>query len=143
MGAYDLAVEAAERVAARAPEDASEWERVGRLRLRLMDRQAAIDALERARTLSPSVGGLLDLALAYHLAGELGGEITATEQAVLLAPDSAEAASRLAHALARTDRISDATRAAERAAELAPADLEVRALLERLRDAAPRALPSI
>ncbi len=143
MGAYDLAAEAAERAATRAPEDASEWERVGRLRLRLMDRRAAVEALERARTLGPSVAGLLDLALAYHLSGELGGEVTATEQATLLAPESAETWSRYAHALARTDRISDATAATERAAELAPGDLEVRELLARLRAAAPRALPAV
>src|SRR5947199_6302781 len=49
MGAYDLASEAAERAAERAPNDASEWERLGRLRLRLMDRAAAIEALEQAR----------------------------------------------------------------------------------------------
>ena len=47
----------------------------------------AIDALERARRLGPSVEGLLDLALAHHLAGDLGAEVTATEQATLLDPD--------------------------------------------------------
>jgi tetratricopeptide (TPR) repeat protein len=142
MRAYDLAVEAAERAARRAPEDAGEWERVGRLRLRLMDRERAIAALERARALQPSVAGLLDLALAYHLAGELGGEVTATEQATILDPEHAAAWSRYAHALARTDRVSDAIAATERAQELAPADLEVRELLARLREAAPRVLPA-
>jgi hypothetical protein len=72
MGAIDLAAEAADRAAARGPEDADAWERVGRLRLRLMDREAAITALEHARRLGPSVDGLLDLALAHHLAGDLG-----------------------------------------------------------------------
>ena len=84
MGAIDLAAEAADRAAARGPEDADAWERVGRLRLRLMDREAAISALEHARRLGPSVEGLLDLALAHHLAGDLGAEVTATEQATLL-----------------------------------------------------------
>src|SRR4051812_40710129 len=70
MGAIDLAAEAADRAAARGPEDADAWERVGRLRLRLMDREAAITALEHARRLGPSVDGLLDLALAYRLAGD-------------------------------------------------------------------------
>ncbi len=142
MRAYDLAVEAAERAARRAPADAGEWERVGRLRLRLMDRERAIEALERARELCPSVTGLLDLGLAHHLAGNLGGEVTATEQATLLNPESAPAWARYAHALARTDRVTDTVAATERAQELAPDDLEVRALLERLRAAVPRVLPA-
>src|SRR5207248_2742862 len=41
MGAIDLAEEAATRAADRAPQDASAWERLGRLRLRLMDRAGA------------------------------------------------------------------------------------------------------
>ena len=51
MGALDLAAEAAERAAARGPEDAAAWERIGRLRLRLWQREAARAALERARLL--------------------------------------------------------------------------------------------
>src|SRR5919202_521836 len=54
MGAVDLAAEAADRAADRAPGDADAWERVGRLRLRLMDRTRAIAALERARRILPS-----------------------------------------------------------------------------------------
>src|SRR6202035_4369093 len=81
MGAIDLAAEAAARAAERAPGDASEWARLGRLRLRLMDRAGAIDALRRAQILEPSVEGLLDLALALQLAGDLGGEVSACEQA--------------------------------------------------------------
>src|SRR6188472_3016227 len=38
MGAVDLAAEAADRAVQRAPHDADAWERVGRLRLRLGDR---------------------------------------------------------------------------------------------------------
>src|SRR5213082_2414025 len=55
MGAIDLAADAATRAADRAPADASAWERVGRLRLRLMDRSGAITALERARLVGPCV----------------------------------------------------------------------------------------
>ncbi|MBI5103968.1 MAG: tetratricopeptide repeat protein [Solirubrobacterales bacterium] len=142
MGAIDLAAEAAERAATRAPGDAGEWERVGRLRLRLMDRAAAIEALERARRLQPSVEGLLDLALAHHLAGDLGAEVTATEQATMLDPESGPAWTRYAHALARTDRVSDAIAASERALHLSPKDAEVADLLERLRAAQPRVLPA-
>jgi tetratricopeptide (TPR) repeat protein len=142
MGAIDLAAEAADRVVARAPGDADAWERVGRLRLRLLQSQAARVALEQARAIEPSVEGLLDLALANHLVGDVGGEVTATEQATQLDPNSAPAWSRYAHALARTDRVSDGIAAAERALDLNPADLEVTELLERLRDTLPRVLPA-
>src|ERR1700728_1452521 len=71
MGALDLAADAAARAADRAPADASAWERLGRLRMRLGDRPAAIEALERARVMGPSLDGLLDLALAYHLADDV------------------------------------------------------------------------
>jgi tetratricopeptide (TPR) repeat protein len=51
MGAVDLAEEAADRAAQRGPSDASAWERLGRLRLRLLDREGALDALRRAMAL--------------------------------------------------------------------------------------------
>jgi len=140
MGAIDLAAQAAERAVRRGPSDADAWERLGRLRLRLMDRDAAIAALERARELGPSVEGLLDLALAHHLAGDLGAELTACEQATLLDGKSEIAWTRRAHALARTDRVSDAIGACERALRLG-ADGEVAELLERLRAEATRVLP--
>jgi tetratricopeptide (TPR) repeat protein len=107
-----------------------------------MDRAAAIAALERARRISPSVDGLLDLALAHHLAGDLGAEVTATEQATHLDPTSPAAWARYAHALARTDRVSDAIGAAERALDLDGSNHEVADLLERLRAAQPRVLPA-
>jgi tetratricopeptide (TPR) repeat protein len=140
MGALDLAADAATRAVHRAPNDGSAWERLGRLRLRLMDREGAISALERARDLDPSVEGLLDLALAYQLAGNLGGEVSACEAATRLDPESLVAWSRYAHALARTDRIAECIRACERALQLGK-DVEVEQLLERLRELDPRALP--
>jgi tetratricopeptide (TPR) repeat protein len=141
MGAIDLAAEAAQRAVDRGREDADAWERLGRLRLRLMDRDGAITALERARMLGPSVDGLLDLALAFHLAGDLGAEVTACEQATLLDDESGDAWARLAHALARTDRVSDAIDACDRALGLRD-DPEVADLLERLRAELPRVLPT-
>jgi tetratricopeptide (TPR) repeat protein len=51
MGAVDLAAEAADRAAQRGPSDASAWERLGRLRLRLLDREGALEALRRAMAL--------------------------------------------------------------------------------------------
>jgi tetratricopeptide (TPR) repeat protein len=141
MGAISLAAEAADRAAARGPGDAGAWERVGRLRLRLMDRAAAIAALEHARTISPSVEGLLDLALAHHLAGDLGAEVSACEQAIELDPESGDAWARYGHALARTDRVGACADACRRALELDP-DLEVAQLLERMQSLAPRVLPA-
>lgn len=139
MGALDLAAEAAERVAARFPDDASAWARLGRLRLRLMDRAGAIEALEIARATEPTVEVLLDLALAYHLAGDIGGEVSAAEAATVLEPESPAAWSTYAHALARTDRTQECIGACERALSLGP-DPEVSDLLERVRAALPHEL---
>jgi tetratricopeptide (TPR) repeat protein len=139
MGAIDLAAEAAARAANRAPADASAWERLGRLRLRLMDRTGALAALERARLIAPSVEGLLDLALAYHLAGDLGAEVSACEAATRLAPDSGAAFTRYAFALARTDRTTECIETCERALALG-SNAEVAELLERVRAAIPREL---
>jgi tetratricopeptide (TPR) repeat protein len=140
MGSLSLAAESADRAAERAPRDASAWERVGRMRLRLMDRDAAGRALERARELGPTVEGLLDLALVRHLAGDVGGEVSACHDATLLDADSAEAWSRYAHALAKTDRVSDAVAACDRALSLGE-DPEVSRLLKRLREIEARVLP--
>jgi tetratricopeptide (TPR) repeat protein len=48
IGAVDLAEEAAARATQRGPADASAWERLGRLRLRLLDREGTLEALRRA-----------------------------------------------------------------------------------------------
>jgi tetratricopeptide (TPR) repeat protein len=139
MGALDLAADAARRAAWRAPADASAWERLGRLQLRLMNAAAAIDALDRARQLLPTLGGLLDLALAYHLAGDIGAEVSSAEAATRLERESPAAWSAYAHALARTDRAQECIVACERALTLGP-DPEVADLLERVRAAQPREL---
>ena len=141
MGAFDLAADAAQRVVDRAPGDASAWARLGRLRLRLLQRDAAIDALERARLLEPSLEIMLDLALAHHLSGDVGAEVSAAEAATMIAPRSAAAWSAYAHALARTDRLSECIAACERALKLGE-DPEVRDLLDRTRAALPHELSS-
>jgi tetratricopeptide (TPR) repeat protein len=142
MGAIDLAAEAAERAAERAPGDAGEWERLGRLRLRLHDPAGALEPLRRAQSLRPSVEGLLDLALACALCGDLGGEVSACEAATRLDAESIDAWVRLAHALARTDRIGDCLAACETALDLG-AHQEVLDLRDRIRRAEPRVLPAI
>src|SRR2546429_194187 len=45
---------AAERAALRGPRDPGAWERLGRLRIRMLDREGALEALERALRLSVS-----------------------------------------------------------------------------------------
>ena len=139
MGAIDLAEEAAVRAANRAPDDASAWQRLGRLRLRLMDKPGAISALERARLAGPSVEGLLDLALAYHLAGDIGAEVSAAHAATQLEPESREAWSAYAHALARTERVSECMSACHQALSLGE-DPEVADLLRRVADSRPRGI---
>ncbi len=139
MGAVDLAAEAAARAADRAPADASAWERLGRLRLVLNDRLGAISALERARLVGPSVDGLVDLALAHHLAGDVGAEVSAAHAATLIEPDSPRAWSAYAHALARTDRLAECRDACRQALSLGK-DAEVSELLARIQAATPRGL---
>lgn len=68
VGAVDLAAEAAERAADRGPSDAGAWERLGRLRLRLADREGALKALDRARSLGAA--GEVEELMAQALAME-------------------------------------------------------------------------
>jgi tetratricopeptide (TPR) repeat protein len=71
IGAIDLAEEAAERAARRGPSDAGAWERLGRLRLRLLDREGALEALRRAVELGAGepVPELIEQALALEPPG--------------------------------------------------------------------------
>ncbi|MHB1538492.1 MAG: hypothetical protein ACYCYN_08360, partial [Solirubrobacteraceae bacterium] len=137
IGAIDLAEEAAARAARRGRSDAGAWERLGRLRLRLIDVDGAQEALERALELGPTVEGLLDLALARSLSGDLGGELAACERAMRLEPSSLEASSRYAHALGRSDRLGECVLACERALALGAGE-EVRELLAWALAAEPR-----
>jgi tetratricopeptide (TPR) repeat protein len=68
IGAIDLAEEAAERAAKRGPSDAGAWERLGRLRLQLLDREGALQALRRATSLETSdeLRELIEQALALE-----------------------------------------------------------------------------
>ena len=126
-------------VAAFDPGDASSWERLGRLRLRLMDRSGAVTALEEARRVGPSVEGLLDLALAYHLIGDVGAEVSAAHAATQVAPESPAAWSTYAHSLARTDRVTECVAACRQALTLSD-DPEVADLLARVEASRPRGL---
>ena len=68
IGAVDLAEEAAARAAERGPSDAGAWERLGRLRLRLLDREGSLRAFARAQELGAdaAIGELIAQALALE-----------------------------------------------------------------------------
>jgi hypothetical protein len=68
MGAIDLAEEAAQRAAERGPTDAGAWERLGRLRLQLLDREGSLQAFDRALKLGANgeVSDLVRQALAIE-----------------------------------------------------------------------------
>ncbi|MFZ0088646.1 MAG: hypothetical protein WAL63_04005, partial [Solirubrobacteraceae bacterium] len=91
------------------------------------------------RLVGPSVDGLLDLALAHHLAGDVGAEVSAAEAATRIEPDARRAWSAYAHALARTDRLAECANACRHALSLGQ-DAEVSELLARVHAAAPRGL---
>jgi cytochrome c-type biogenesis protein CcmH/NrfG len=107
----------------------------------LHDPAGALEVLRRAQALQPSVEGLLDLALAYSLSGDLGGEVSSCEAATRLDGESVDAWVRLAHALARTDRIGACLAACDRALRLGAGD-EVLDLRERMREVEQRVLPA-
>jgi len=139
MGSLSLAEESAAREASITPNDASAWERLGRLRLRRFDRAGAREALERGQAIAPSQEGLLDLALVSNLLGDVGAEVSACDAAVTLVPDSRVAWSRYAHALARTERTRDCLAACDRALALGE-DPEVADLREHVLAQAPKEL---
>ena len=120
MGSLSQALDAAAALDRARAGRRDGWERLGRLRMRRFDRaRRAGRARARPRARAVSEEGLLDLALVANLHGRrrrrgLG----------LRAGDAARARtrpaawSRLAHALARTDRTSECLAACERALAL-------------------------
>jgi hypothetical protein len=104
-----------------------------------MDGAAAIEAFERARLIGPSIDGLLDLALAYRLEGDVGAEVSAAHAATQLAPESRAAWSTYAHSLGRTERINECVTACRRALQLGK-DPEVSELLARVEASRPRGI---
>jgi tetratricopeptide (TPR) repeat protein len=136
MGSWGPALDSARTAAELVPAEADGWAKVGRIMLRRLDREGAREALERARELGPDAGALLDLALARQLCGDIGGEVSACEEATLLEPEWPEAWQRLAFALARTDRRLDCLAACEQALSFGPQP-EVSALKRDVEAAAP------
>jgi tetratricopeptide (TPR) repeat protein len=114
MALYELAAESAERECATNPRDGTAWGRLGALRLRLLQPEAAREALTRARRINPTdVDVLLDLALADHLLGEPAASLESAQAARRVDPSSADVWTAVAHALDRTGNIADCVTACE------------------------------
>lgn len=142
-GLLELAAESAERECAADPRDGRAWARLGNLRLRLMQPEAARDALTRARRLpGADVDALLDLSLANHLLSELGAAAECAETAVKLDESDVRAWTALAHALDRSGAQSACLEACERALELGADQEEIGTVLLRKRSETPRPIES-
>ena len=139
MGALSQAVDAAERETAAAPADASAWERLGRLRLRALRSRGRARSAGAGAGRRAVLGGPARPGAGGEPAGDVGAEVSACEQATKVAPESAAAWARYAHALARTDRVTDCLEACEKALSLAD-DPEVRDLREQVARLSPREL---
>lgn len=116
MGLYELAAEAAERECATNPRDGAAWARLGGLRLRLLQPEAAREALTRARRSEDvTVDVLLDLSLADHLLGENAQSLESAQTAKRLDDTDPLVWTAIAHALDRTGNIADCVAACEHA----------------------------
>jgi tetratricopeptide (TPR) repeat protein len=114
MGLYELAAESAERECATNPRDGTAWARLGGLRLRLLQPEAARDALTRARVLPEATAEtLLDLSLADYLLGDNPAALEAARTAQRLDESNVDVWIALAHALDRTGAIADCIAACE------------------------------
>lgn len=146
MGLHELAAESAERECATNPRDGSAWARLGGLRLRLLQPEAAREALTRARRAEGSdVETLLDLALANHLLGDTAAALESARAAQRIDDSSALVWTALAHGLDRSGNIADCIAACEHAIAIGgdPIELgELRAHKLRERpDELPEELP--
>lgn len=119
MGLYELAAESAERECATNPRDGAAWARLGGLRLRLLQPEAAREALTRARRAEGvTVDALLDLSLADHLLGESAQSLESAQTAKRLDDTDPLVWTAIAHALDRTGNIADCIAACEHAIAL-------------------------
>ena len=141
MGSLSQAVDAALAETARAPRDGAAWSAWAGC--------GCGPSIARARATrstgrgpSPRRSRACSTSRWSHISpGDTGTEVSACEQATELAPQSGAAWSRLAHALARTDRTRECLAACEKALALAD-DPEVRNLRDQILGAAPRELES-
>ena len=132
MGLHELAAEAAERECATNPRDGTAWARLGALRLRLLQPEAAREALTRARRLPEvTVDALLDLSLADHLLGERAAALESARAAEKLDDTDPLVWTTLAHALDRTGAVADCVMACERGIALGGDPIELGELRAR------------
>ena len=119
MGLLELAAESAERECASNPRDGAAWARLGNLRLRLLQPEAAREALTRARR-SPeaTVDTLLDLALVNHLLGDEVAALESARTAARLDDTDPLVWVALAHGYDRTGAIAECINACETAIAL-------------------------
>lgn len=136
MGLYELAAESAERECAANPRDGAAWSRLGGLRLRLLQPEAAREALTLARRLpDASITTLLDLALANHLLGDESASLESARVAARIDDQDAGAWTALAHAYDRTGAIAESINACDRALSLGADPIELGELrLRKLRE---------
>lgn len=132
MGLHELAAEAAERECATNPRDGTAWARLGALRLRLLQPEAAREALTRARRADGSdIDVLLDLALANHLLGESVAALESARAAQRIDGSSPEVWTAIAHGLDRTGKIADCIAACEHAIAIGGDPIELGELRQR------------
>lgn len=132
MGLYELAAESAERECATNPRDGAAWARLGGLRLRLLQPEAAREALTRARRSEDvTVDVLLDLSLADHLLGENAQSLESAQTAKRLDDTDPRVWTAIAHALDRTGNIADCVAACEHAIALGGDPVELGDLRQR------------
>lgn len=142
MGLYELAAESAERECASDPRDGSAWARLGALRLRLLQPEAAREALTLARRSQGSdVDVLLDLALANHLLGDSTAALESARAAQRVDDSDPLVWTALAHGLDRTGNIADCIAACETAITLGGDAVELGDLRNRKLHEQPDELP--
>jgi tetratricopeptide (TPR) repeat protein len=142
MGLHELAAESAERECATNPSDGSAWARLGALRLRLMQPEAAREALTRARRATPqNIDILLDLALTNHLLGDEVAALESARAAQRVDDSSFEVWTALAHGLDRTGNIADCIAACEHAIAIGGDVVELGELRARKMAQQPGELP--
>lgn len=132
MGLRELAAESSERECATNPRDGTAWARLGALRLRLLQPEAAREALTRARRAEPSeIDVLLDLALTNHLLGDATAALECAEAARRVDESDPLVWTALAHGLDRTGNTADCIAACEHAIAIGGDPIELGELRAR------------